>query len=36
MMKKEKVLHDKLSKAKAKLANEQKERKNLEARLKDS
>ena len=36
MMKKEKLLNEKLSKAKAKLIAEQKERKNLEGRLKDS
>lgn len=36
MVKKEKALHDKLSKAKAKRLHEQKERKNLDARLKDS
>ena len=35
-MKKEKLLHEKLAKAKTKLQIEQKDRKNLEGRLKDS
>ena len=36
MLKKEKALHEKLAKAKSKTLHEQKERKNLDSRLKDS
>ena len=36
MVKKEKALHEKLSRAKMKAQHEHKEKKNLDARLKDS